>query len=267
MLILKTASLATVEELFRYKHQGFVLESFPGYSDDQWGIKAHNRPWIEELGEFEKGQRIIEVGGAYSLLPEYLARKYELEAWVGDDFGMTSQTKDRKLWSRWGDPEAHAREHSDVKYVFERFGTFTKQYPDEYFDRIFSVSTLEHIPVADRSNVFKDMHRCLKPGGIQLHTIDVSAKIKRVAITSLSENIPLLNRVVWRGNSEIQNWMSLLRSSGVKILCSIPKTARMLDRRILVDSPDVVYRFCPPNNEPKPYQAAASLLLIIEKQL
>ncbi|MEO0339959.1 MAG: DUF882 domain-containing protein, partial [Bacteroidota bacterium] len=26
---------------------GFELDAFPGYTNDQWGIKAHNRPWIE----------------------------------------------------------------------------------------------------------------------------------------------------------------------------------------------------------------------------
>lgn len=57
MLVLTHASLATVDELFRYKSQGFQLEDFPGYTPDQWGIKAHNRSWIEEAGEFAGGQR------------------------------------------------------------------------------------------------------------------------------------------------------------------------------------------------------------------
>ena len=63
MLVLTDVHLATVDELFRYKSRGFELERFPGYTPDQWGIKAHNRPWIEEAGDFAKGQRIIEVGG------------------------------------------------------------------------------------------------------------------------------------------------------------------------------------------------------------
>jgi hypothetical protein len=73
MLVLNFAGIAKIEELFRYKYQRFQLDAFPGYTDDQWGIKAHNRPWIEEAGKFTKGMKIIEVGGAYSLLPKYLS--------------------------------------------------------------------------------------------------------------------------------------------------------------------------------------------------
>lgn len=73
---LTSAKFATIQELFEYKQRRQPLKPFPGYTDDQWGIKAHNRPWIEAMGQFKPGERIAEVGGAYSLLPEYLAERY-----------------------------------------------------------------------------------------------------------------------------------------------------------------------------------------------
>ncbi len=115
MLTLISAKLATIEEPFLYKKHGFNLKKFPGYTKDQWGVKAHNRPWIDSVGEFKKDQNIIEVGGAYSTLPEYLAKKYKLHAWVGDDFGLKTRGK---IWSRWGYPKAYARKNKFVKYVF-----------------------------------------------------------------------------------------------------------------------------------------------------
>jgi len=75
MLVLTHASLAKVNELFRYKRQACQLDPFPGYTHDQWVIKAQNRPWVKEVGKFAKGQKIMEVGGAYSLFPKYLAAK------------------------------------------------------------------------------------------------------------------------------------------------------------------------------------------------
>ena len=112
MLVLAHASLASVEELFRYKQAGFELESFPGYSPDQWGIKAHNRPWIEDAGGFGAGQKVIEVGGAYSSFPYYLSAKYNLEAWIADDFGTSSG---EATWSRCGDPKDLPRKFHPVK--------------------------------------------------------------------------------------------------------------------------------------------------------
>lgn len=254
------ADLAKIEELFTYKSKGFKLEEFPGYSDDQWGIKAHNRPWIEEAGNFAKGQKIIEVGGAYSLLPKYLAEKYDLEAWIGDDFGMTDN---EQIWSRWGNPLDLPQKYPMVKYVFEPFGKFSEKYPDAYFDRIFSVSTMEHIPHENLVNVFKDMHRCLKPDGMQLHTIDVQiAHPFSMFLLSFFDKIPILNRKYF---SEIKKWKDIIKSSGVNIAVQMPNPMQLLERSTLVESPDVVYRFYPPNDSPKPYNPGASLLLIIKK--
>ena len=264
MLVLTHASLATVDELFRYKNQGFKLEDFPGYTPDQWGIKAHNRPWIEEAGQFAKGQKIIEVGGGYSLLPKHLAEKYDLEAWIGDDFGMASE---EPLWSRWGNPLDLPSKYPSVQYVFERFGAFSPQYPDSHFDRIFTVSTLEHIPHHLRLAVFRDMHRCLTPGGRQLHTVDIpTMSLKRTLMAALVDKFPILNRVTMKSFSAIRSWIELIKASGVKIAIPRPNSIQLMDRRILVESPDVVYRFYPPNNAPKPYRPSASLLLIIEDQ-
>jgi hypothetical protein len=134
MLKLTHFSLATTEELFQYKYNNFKLPEFPGYTQDQWGIKAHNRPWIDDVGEFDKGQKIIEVGGAYSTLPEYLSKKYQLEAWVGDSFINESN---KGNWSRWGGPENLSEKNQNTKYVFENFGSFSTSFKDRFFSLIF----------------------------------------------------------------------------------------------------------------------------------
>lgn len=263
MLTLTHASLATTEQLFEYKSNGFKLDEFPGYTPDQWGIKAHNRPWIEAAGNFSSGQSVIEIGGAYSLLPKYLGDKYGVEAWIGDDFGEDS---DDEMWSRWGDPHALPEKYPSVKYVFEPMGKFDEKYPNGYFDRVFSVSTLEHIPYECRLDVFRDMNRCLKPGGRQLHSIDLSTDWKKLTLSSVVDSLPGVNQVHWKGQSEIRSWINIIKRSGVKISVNVPNPVRLFDRRVLVESPDVVYRFYPPNNEPKSYCPAASLLVIIEDQ-
>ena len=100
MLTLTGLSLATTEQLFQYKADKFVLDAFPGYSDDQWGIKAHNRPWVESAANFKTGERTMEVGGAYSLFPKYLAEKHGVESWIADDFG--ADDGEEEMWGRWG---------------------------------------------------------------------------------------------------------------------------------------------------------------------
>lgn len=262
MLILSHVSLATVFDLFRYKEKRFKLEKFPGYTDNQWGIKAHNRPWVEEVGQFAKGQKIIEVGGAYSLLPKYLAEKYDLEAWIGDDFG---EMESDNLWSRWGNPHDLPQKNPQIKYVFERFGDFSDNFQNSSFDRIFTVSTLEHIPTDKRLSVLKDMHRCLKPGGMQIHTIDIPTRyLSKILLYSTGDKLAIFRKLSARFYSDIRTWIDLFESSGVKISTNIPNSIHLLDRQILVESPDVVYRFYPPINSNKQYRPAASLLILIE---
>jgi SAM-dependent methyltransferase len=263
MLVLRHISLATVDQLFRYKSKGFDLPDFPGYTADQWGIKAHNRPWIEEVGEFRKNQRVLEVGGAYSGLPAFLGTKYGVEPWVADDFGATSE---EPLWSRWGDPKELQTRFPTVHYVFRRLGEFAPELETDSFDRVFSVSTLEHIPSAARARVVEDMHRITKPGGLQIHTIDVSVLAPRVVLGQwLGSKFPPLRLVTRSPSNDMLGWIDLFRRSGVRIAHRVPSLLKLLDRKTLVESADVVYRFYPPNDAPKPYRPSASLLLIIEK--
>ncbi len=263
MLTLTHASLATIDQLFSYKDNGFKLDPFPGYTDDQWGIKAHNRPWIEEAGNFNAGQRIIEVGGAYSLLPKYLGDKYKLEPWIGDDFGESFG--ELELWSRWGNPKDLPHQYPDVKYIFKPFGKFSDEYPSKYFDRLFSVSTLEHIPYENRLDVFRDMNRIVAKNGIQLHTIDVSSSFARVSAYSVMDQFPRVLSKISKGlGSEIRSWINIIERSGVKIGTKIPNSFELLNRQKLVESPDVIYRFYPPNNSKKQYYPCASLLVVIQ---
>lgn len=52
-------------------------------------------------------------------------------------------------------------------------GEFSEELPENYFDMVFSVSVLEHVPIDWLENVIKDIHRILKKGGISCHSIDV----------------------------------------------------------------------------------------------
>jgi len=263
MLVLTHLSLATVDQLFRYKAAGFTLPPFPGYSDDQWGIKAHNRPWIEAAGRFAPGQRVIEVGGAYSTLPLYLGQKYGLEPWVGDDFGAA---EGEALWARWGNPRELPARFPAVRYVFEPFGRYSPAYPSASFDRVFSVSTLEHIPKAAIVDVMRDMHRCLRPGGLELHSIDISPSPRvHLAGAALYAASRASGRPLRLLNS-VHSWLRIFELSGVRVAARAPGLAQLLDRRTLVESPDVVYRFYPPAGAPKPYQPGASLLALIERR-
>jgi SAM-dependent methyltransferase len=262
MLTVTSVRLATVDDLFRYKSEEFELPPFDGYGTDQWGIKAHNRPWIVEVGNFKKGERVLEVGGAYSRLPEWLGERYGVEPWIGDDFGAAGGSTE--LWSRWGDPQQLPGKYPSVNYVFENLGHNSPSFPDQHFDCIFSVSTLEHVPAPERLDVLKDMNRCTAPGGRQLHSIDIPIPSPtKTAVAAAAERMGLGRLLASRYKFGIAAWWNLLRQSGINVTRP-PSSGELFSRQVLVESPDVVYRFYPPNDQPKTYRPAASLLIVIE---
>ena len=253
-------------ELFSYKEQGFKLPPFPGYDPDQWGIKAHNRPWVVSRMKFDKNIKIMEVGGAYSTLPKMLSDIYGVEAWIGDDFGES--VNDTSLWTRWGNPRDLPIKNKPVNYIFEPMGVFSSNYPSNYFDYVFSVSTLEHIPMEKMPSVFLDMHRCLKIGGKQIHTIDISAEIslRQAFIARFFQKYPFM-RKLWSGKdvNPVRSWIDVLIKAGFDLAVSEPNITGILSRETLVESPDVVFKYYPPMNKNKPYRPWATLLVEIDK--
>ena len=262
-------NLARVSELFQFHHEEL--------HDVEWSIKGHNRPWIIKNGEWEPGLCFLDVGAGFSDLPAYLAEKFDLEGWVADDYGSSSG---ESMWSRWGDPKELPKKHSHIKYVFKNLGESYSPFPQAYFDRVYSVSVLEHIPKILLRSVIEHMAHVLKPGGLMLHTIDVPFP-RTVNNPGIFPLVNCFARIIIRralilirapGHNPypftVEGWSTLfdrifhLHGS----LRRISTLQMMLDQDVLIEPPEVVYSVYPPNNEPKPYWKAASLVFKLRKQ-
>jgi ubiquinone/menaquinone biosynthesis C-methylase UbiE len=108
------------------------------------------------------GTRMLEVGGGYSRLLEYFCKDYE--CWNIDPFeGVgTGPTVLKPV---------------PYRLVRDYMGNFNAELPDNYFDIVFSISALEHIPTDQTmSKVINDINRVLKIGGYSLHALDSVVK-------------------------------------------------------------------------------------------
>jgi SAM-dependent methyltransferase len=155
-------ALATVSRLYAY-HIDKV------YGAD-FSIKGFDRPWLVSSHDWQNGERVLEVGAAYSNIPMYLQQTYGCEVWVADDFGTKSH---EVFWMRDRSPQEHVAAHPDIKFVLERLGEPESSLPEGYFDVIYSISALEHVPGLLTQAVWAHMDRLLRPGGLMLHAIDM----------------------------------------------------------------------------------------------
>jgi ubiquinone/menaquinone biosynthesis C-methylase UbiE len=105
-----------------------------------------------------QGKRILEVGGGSPRVLKILAK--ENECWLVDKFeGVGRGPKDIPRIKPIKIVQGYMGEHLDVL-------------PTRYFDIIFSISVVEHIPIERLEAFFRDCGRVLKPGGKMLHAID-----------------------------------------------------------------------------------------------
>jgi SAM-dependent methyltransferase len=142
----------TKEDYWRWLDLGLADPANPSLKGIQDGFAR------SLLGQ-PRGLKIAEVGGGDSRVLKALAGDNEcwnLDKFEGQGRGPTSIPFLKK-----------------IKVVPVYLGEFSPALPDNFFDVVFSISVLEHIPKAKLPDCFRDMARILKPGGLCFHAIDL----------------------------------------------------------------------------------------------
>ena len=88
------------------------------------------------------------------------------------------------------------------RLILDYIGNFSNLLPDNYFDFVFSISVLEHVPEDDKGyfdSIVDDINRVLKPGGYSLHLVDVLVHEKGVwchkLVYHIFDNAKTINRI------------------------------------------------------------------------
>jgi SAM-dependent methyltransferase len=114
--------------------------------------KAWAYPWCILNGELEGKLISLDFGcGSWTNFPYYISGITNFLT-VGVDIGNLQQ-------------------NSDI-VRFHKTPLDKLEFPDNFFDRIFSISVLEHVPIASRDKVLTELFRVLRPGGLAVLTID-----------------------------------------------------------------------------------------------
>jgi ubiquinone/menaquinone biosynthesis C-methylase UbiE len=159
-----TYSKRTHFEFFKkmkYDVELFGIEVDPGNCDLKIYQDLLTFTFIKQ--NYDRPIKMLDVGGGTSRILEYF--KKEHECWNID-----------KLEGVGNGPLGQDVQTEEIKFVYDYMGNFNKELPDNYFDLVFSISTLEHVPLNDTEaygNILKDINRVIKPGSYSLHTIDL----------------------------------------------------------------------------------------------
>ena len=113
---------------------------------------------ISEL--IEENSKVLEIGGGDSRLLKFFSKTFE--CWNLD-----------KLEGIGNGPKG--LETPGYSLVLDYIGNHNKDLPEDYFDLVFSISALEHVPIGNPTiyhDILTDINRLLKPGGLSFHCID-----------------------------------------------------------------------------------------------
>lgn len=162
MYAVEEVSLGNLSRLYQYAQKNVHGAKF--------NLKGFDYPWTLSSHDWKAGEKVLDVGASYSPFPCFLQETFGCEVWAADDFGVDANDP---YWTRERSPADYIQSHPGIKYVLERLGDPGKSsLPARYFDVIYSISALEHVPHALTPAVWRHMDLLLKPGGRMIHAVD-----------------------------------------------------------------------------------------------
>lgn len=149
---------------------------------DYWSRKWEY-PWAVLNADLQAGMRVLDVGSGGSPFPLYLGMS-GCECYAADP--SLDQGKSKENWRRrflfflriatsWGiPPRLHKRSKCSLPVTYCSDSIQELSFPDGFFDRVFCLSVVEHIPKAEWSLCILQLARVVKPGGRLVLTLDMS---------------------------------------------------------------------------------------------
>ena len=178
-----------------------------------FGIQSNNTtrtyeyPWAYYAGELDAHgkdahKKIVEIGGSLSGFQFALSREgHEV---VNVDPGLSS------AGVGWPCDERTIRKLnswfcSNVTLKNTTIGN--ANLPDNYYDLVFSISVLEHLPEADLQEAMEHAFRCLKPGGRFIITLDLFLNLEPFSRRRHNE---------WGTNQDVRRMVEVSRMKLIK---------------------------------------------------
>lgn len=160
--------LNSAVDIFRLKRRAGLRKALGGLDY----TRCVEYPEVLNRLELESAGRVLELGSSRLFLAPYIAVRHGLEVHATDQDPIVML---QKSWiRRLGYPELL----DTGRFVVAQEDATRLTYPDESFDRIVCVSTIEHIQDAEQAA--REIARVLQPGGLAGLTVPYSRRPREV---------------------------------------------------------------------------------------
>ena len=179
----------TLESVENRIHDGASRGQLKGRARGYTGTFARLFPWSLP----EPGGRVMEIGSGLAYVMQASAERLAPGSVVGLDVAPSMIDKAKRRL---------ARDHAeDSRFEFTAYDGVTIPYPDDSFDFVYSVATIQHIPKPYAYNLFFEIKRILKPRGFAaLHTLSYSL------LPSHQRLFPMRDEALHQIRNEVGHW-------------------------------------------------------------
>lgn len=132
--------------------------------------RAFEYPWIiSEIPSLSR-KRILDVGAGVSPLPLFFSHKGAIVTTIDNSRHIRKMEDNPKSWNEWGFLDYSSLDlniisiHEDVQFA---------NFESDYFDYVYSVSVIEHMPSFLRRAMLKNVAHWLRKQGRLILTIDL----------------------------------------------------------------------------------------------
>lgn len=146
----------------------YAAESNAMLKPEWHGVAYLPREWDYSMAMYNVGcdpdDIVLDVGCGCSYFIFYIAK------YVKKVYGIDNATFE--CYAKWLPTLEHFDDYKNGKVEIIESNASVLPFDDNYFDKIFTFSTLEHFIDDDDTKCVKECFRVLKPGGIFLGTVD-----------------------------------------------------------------------------------------------
>jgi len=148
------------------------------YIDGLYWSRQWEYAWAVQQAEPQKGARVLDVGCGTAPFLIYLGQM-GCQAYGSDPGGGIPEESIDGLWGIFN-PCFGWPWVKDLRQE----GMQEMSWPDDYFDRVFCISVIEHLPIEAVEKGVREMKRVLKPGGLLVVSTDNGEKHELIINTA-----------------------------------------------------------------------------------
>jgi SAM-dependent methyltransferase len=160
----------SARDIYRVKRRAGIKKAIGGLD---YG-RSVEYPTVLDRLDLARATRVLEVGSSKLFLAPYIATRYPVEVHA------TDQAPAVWLQQRWITALGRADLLESGRYVVAREDATALSYPDETFDRVVCISTIEHVRDVERAA--RELGRILRPGGLAGVTVPFSKSAREVYV-------------------------------------------------------------------------------------